>query len=72
MSHANWAVFESYSGSKVNSKQKKGRLNRLPVDDVANVLIIKPKDTQAEVWFEKAFGWIEDYTLIKNVNELPL
>lgn len=72
MSHANWAIFESYSGSKVNSKQKKGRLNRLPVDDVANVLIIKPRNTQAEVWFEKAFGWIEDYTLVRNVNELPL
>jgi len=72
MSHANWAIFESFSGSDVNSKQKKGRLNRLPVDDVANVLVILPIQTQAEVWFEKAFDWVEDFTVIKSLDELPL
>ena len=72
MSHANWAIFESYSSSETNSRQKKGRLNRLTINEIANVVIIKPIGTQVETWFESAFGWIEDYTVINDIKELNL
>ena len=72
MSSVNWAIFESYSSSETNSKQRKGRLNRLNVNEFANVVILKPKNTQAETWFENAFGWIGDYKVIDSIKDLPL
>ena len=72
MSNATHAIFESYSGSEVSAKQSKGRLNRLDIDEVATIIIIKPLGTQASTWFEDAFGWIEEYTVINKINELPL
>lgn len=67
---ANWAIFESYSSSQISSKQRRGRLHRLPVDEVANVIIIKPVDTQAQSWFENAFNWLKEYIVIKNVTDI--
>lgn len=72
MSGANWAIFESYSSSKVNATQKKGRLHRLDISDSANIVVIKPLGTQAETWFENAFGWIKNPTIINDVKELIL
>jgi hypothetical protein len=72
MSNATHAIFESYSGSEVNALQSKGRLNRLDINEIATIIIIKPLGTQASTWFEDAFGWIEDYTVINKINELPL
>lgn len=69
---ANWAIYESYSGSKTNAKQKVGRTHRLDVKDIANNIVIVPKNTQAEEWHKNAFGWIEDYTVINDINELKL
>lgn len=50
---ANWAVLESYNGSSTSNAQKLGRLSRLDIDDIANVVIIVPIKTQAEEWFKK-------------------
>lgn len=72
LTHVNWAIFESYSSSETISKQRKGRLNRLNVNEFANVVILKPKNTQAETWFENAFGWIGDYKVIDSIKDLPL
>jgi len=60
---ANVAIFESYNSSKTNNDQKGGRLNRLPVADTATLIYLVPKNTQAEVWFEKLIG-DENYELI--------
>jgi superfamily II DNA or RNA helicase len=72
MKGVNWAIFESYSSSETNSRQKKGRLNRLNINEMANIVIIKPINTQAETWFDGAFSWIDDYTVINELNELQL
>ena len=70
---ANWAIFESYNSSDTIANQKKGRLSRLAVEDVANVVIIVPAGTQAESWFQSAFSdVIEDATVITSVEELPV
>lgn len=50
---ATHAIMESYVGSATRSKQKKGRLDRLGVDDVADMWIINILDTQSETWFGK-------------------
>lgn len=50
---ATHAVMESYIGSATQSKQKKGRLDRLAADDVAEMWIIKVIGTQSENWFEE-------------------
>lgn len=50
---ATHAIMESYIGSATQSKQKKGRLDRLDVGDVAEMWIIKVTGTQAENWFEQ-------------------
>jgi superfamily II DNA or RNA helicase len=69
---ANWAIFESYSSSNVNSVQKAGRLHRLGLDEVANIIILKPKNTQMETWFNKAFDFVAEFETINNVNDLKL
>ena len=66
----NWAIFESYSGSGVQGSQKKGRLHRLSVDEVANVIIIVVKGTQYESWFNNAFPFVKNPRIIKSVDEL--
>lgn len=69
----NWAIFESYSGSKTNAKQKVGRMHRLDNQDVANIIIIRPLNTQmGDAWYDNAFEWVEDYTVINNINELKI
>src|SRR6056297_378374 len=50
---ANYAIFESYTGSKTGASQKKGRLHRLDVDDIATLIILKPTGTQYDKWFDK-------------------
>lgn len=55
---ANNAIIESYSSSNVNFVQKKGRLHRLLVNEEATIYVIVPKNTQAEVWFEKMIAGI--------------
>ena len=66
----NWAIFESYSGSNVQGTQKKGRLHRLNVNEVANVVIIVVKGTQYESWFNNAFPFVKNPRIIKSVAEL--
>lgn len=51
---ANYAIFESFNSSETNNLQKQGRLNRLPLTEEAVLIYIVPRNTQAEVWFEKA------------------
>jgi len=48
---ATHGIMESYVGSKTRSKQKKGRLDRLSADQVADMWIIVVNDTQSEKWF---------------------
>lgn len=67
----NWAIFESYSSSNTNAIQKSKRLARLKSDQVANVVIIKAKNTQMDNWFSEAFKGIE-YKLINNINDLKV
>lgn len=66
----NWAIFESYSGSDVQGSQKKGRLHRLNVDEMANVIIIVVKGTQYESWFNNAFPFVKNPRIIRSVDEL--
>jgi superfamily II DNA or RNA helicase len=68
---ANWAIFESYSSSNTKAIQKCKRLVRLGVDEVANVVIILPKGTQAETWFNEAFKGI-DYQVINKISDLKV
>jgi superfamily II DNA or RNA helicase len=68
----NWIIYESYYGSKVNALQRKGRANRLSIDEVANIIILKPKNTQMETWFNKAFDFVTEFETINNVNDLKL
>lgn len=48
---ATHAIMESYIGSATQSKQKKGRLDRLATDDVAEMWIIRTSGTQSDSWF---------------------
>jgi len=50
---ATHAIMESYIGSATQSKQKKGRLDRLGTEDVAEMWIIRVSGTQADSWFEQ-------------------
>jgi hypothetical protein len=50
---ATHAIMESYIGSATQSKQKKGRLDRLATDDVAEMWIIRVEGTQCESWFDQ-------------------
>lgn len=67
---ANWAIFESYNSSDTSSKQKGGRLNRLDINEIANIVIIVPKNTQAEKWFQEAFSDVKEFKIINNLNNL--
>jgi len=49
---ATHGIMESYVGSATRSKQKKGRLDRLASDQVADMWFIIVHDTQSEKWFE--------------------
>jgi superfamily II DNA or RNA helicase len=71
---ANWAIIESYNSSPTDIIQKMGRTDRLSIDDVANVVIIVPKGTQAEEWF-KTFSKSLDLSeaiYINDVKELKI
>jgi superfamily II DNA or RNA helicase len=63
---ATHAIMESYIGSATQSKQKKGRLDRLSSDDIAEMWIIRVVGTQSDTWFrEMAKGFdLEDAELI--------
>ena len=50
---ATHAIMESYIGSATQSKQKKGRLDRLATDDIAEMWIIRVSGTQADNWYEQ-------------------
>lgn len=50
---ATHGIMESYVGSETRSKQKKGRLDRLAADQMADMWIIVVNGTQSEKWFEK-------------------
>lgn len=58
LKNANWAIMESFNSSSVLFKQKAGRLDRLDPDDIANIIIIVPQQTQAETWINKALKGI--------------
>lgn len=47
---ANYAIMESYVSSDTLFKQKAGRTDRLEADDIATIIWIVPKNTQAETW----------------------
>jgi len=53
MTSVNTAIYESYQSSETASKQRTGRLHRLPVDEVATIYVIRVKNTQSEKWFDK-------------------
>ena len=71
MTGANWAIVESFSSSNTNFIQKCKRLARLSKDEVANVIVIVPKGTQAVTWRDEMMKDIE-YTTITNLNELRI
>lgn len=50
---ANWAILESFNGSITSNAQKLARTSRLDVEEIANVIIIVPANTQAEQWYSK-------------------
>lgn len=50
---ATHGIMESYVGSATRSKQKKGRLDRLAANDVADMWFIRILDTQSDKWFEQ-------------------
>lgn len=70
LTNASYCIFESYNGGDTDAKQKGGRLGRLNVNDTANAIIIVPVNTQAEIWFNNAFGYIDNMKIIKNYNDL--
>jgi superfamily II DNA or RNA helicase len=55
MKAANVAIFESFQGSETKAVQRKGRLHRLPIDELATMYVIRVKDTRAEKWFNATF-----------------
>ena len=54
----NWAIVESYNSSDTDVKQKLGRTNRLSVEEVANIIIIIPKNTQSEIWANNYLSYL--------------
>lgn len=50
---ATHAIMESYIGSATQSKQKKGRLDRLSIDNMAEMWIIKVSGTRGDKWFKE-------------------
>jgi superfamily II DNA or RNA helicase len=67
LKQAKYAIMESYNGSNVQFKQRSGRVNRLAVDDIAIVTFIVVKNTQAETWFNKAFGKQDNIIRVSNI-----
>jgi len=65
------AIVESFSSSNTNFIQKSKRLARLNKNEVANVVIIVPKNTQAETWKAEMMKDIE-YTTITDLNDLKI
>jgi hypothetical protein len=67
---ATHAIMESYVGSSTRSKQKKGRLDRLKTNEIADMWIIRVMDTQSEKWFESMskdlITGIDDYMEIES------
>lgn len=70
LKNPNYEIIESFSGSKVSLTQRLGRSDRLEVDDIAIIIILVPKDTQASVWFESATIDIENIEYYSNLKEL--
>jgi superfamily II DNA or RNA helicase len=62
---ATHGIMESYVGSETRSKQKKGRLDRLATDQIADMWIIRVVDTQGEKWFE---NMVKGFDLSKAVH----
>lgn len=71
LTHAEFAIMESYNGSDVQFKQKAGRLDRLGVDDNAIVTFIVVKNTQGEKWFNNSVTFDEDdeVRIVKSIKE---
>lgn len=73
LAKVNFAIFESYNGSSTGAKQSQGRLQRLPTDEIAHVIIIKVVGTQYDTWFEgftKLFHLTpENSVTIKSIEE---
>lgn len=67
---ATHAIMESYVGSSTRSKQKKGRLDRLKSDEIADMWIIRVVGTQSEKWFESMsknlITGVDDYMEIQS------
>lgn len=68
---ANVAIMESFSGSSTSISQKAGRTNRLAVNEIAHVIFIVPRNTQAEVWFNK-LNTFQDYEVIDSISDFEL
>lgn len=71
---ANWAIIESYNSSPTDILQRLGRCDRLSIDDVANVVILVPINTQAEQWFtgfSKSLD-LSEAVYINNINEIKI
>lgn len=71
LTHAEFAIMESYNGSDVQFKQKAGRLDRLGVDNNAIITFIVVKNTQGEKWFNNSVTFDEDdeVRIVKSIKE---
>ena len=71
LTHAEFAIMESYNGSDVQFKQKAGRLDRLGVDNNAIVTFIVVKNTQGEKWFNNSvtFDEYDEVRIVKSIKE---
>ncbi|RPH25973.1 MAG: hypothetical protein EHM93_19785 [Bacteroidales bacterium] len=67
----NYVIVESFNSSDVKSNQIRGRLRRLGLEDEATMIVIVPKNTQAETWFRNGYGDM-DYKVIKSFEELKI
>lgn len=69
---ANWAIVESYNSSPTDIIQKMGRTDRLSTDKLANVVILVPRDTQANEWFNKFSKSLDlsEAIYINSINEI--
>ena len=66
----NYCIMESYTSSSTQFKQKAGRSNRLDIDEVATIIFIVPKGTQAEVWFNEIVSTLSSDTELIIVNSI--
>lgn len=67
----NYMIVESFDSSDITSNQIKGRGRRLGIDEIANMIVIVPTNSQVFNWFSEAFKDIE-YKIINNINELSI